>query len=129
MNRFEKLIPLRPTIDTIKKGNSSEIEGFQNGVLRPILKFQHRLNWALLKGNINFQKLRAAAKPDANLELLIQNFIQKDRAFRAQLLGQITGLLTLEEWSFYEQHNSECNRRILQMQTQRFWDSLEVLEK
>jgi hypothetical protein len=42
MERNQQLLKLRPTIDTISQtGNISQVELFQNTVVRPILKFQH----------------------------------------------------------------------------------------
>ena len=43
-DRKQSLIAIRPTIDTIVKSlNTKELEGFQNDILRPILKFQNDL--------------------------------------------------------------------------------------
>ena len=126
MNRNSDLLQnLRPSIKTQEITDNLIPEWFQNNVLRSIIKFQH----SLLIHYISQQKLlfKSLAQSDTEEQAreLISIFIQKQSAVKNQLIGFITGLLTNEEFSSYLENQSEFNRRIIQMISQRLFDSRE----
>jgi tellurite resistance protein len=92
---------------------SNEIEWFQNKYLRSILKFQNnhliQLCTATCENmNPNFKELSSTEK-----KRVLQNILQNNQALRMQCVGLITGLLEESEFSWYLNHKSECNKRIL----------------
>ena len=117
MRNEENLLALRPELANIEP-SSSEIEAFQNKVLRPILKLQHpifsleaELNSQLrrvLYGTDKFEKKREDTK-----KLISTNEL------RFQFIGQVSGLFTLEEYTFYRAHKKDLDKRIVSMLTDR----------
>ena len=113
----EALKQLRPEI-TLTAENTLEVELFQNQVLRPILKLQHPLLVLHFEIEVNkhfglerFLKLTSEEK-QTYLKQLIAG------AFRAHLIGQITGLFTLDEWGIYAENRKEYDKRLVQMLAQ-----------
>jgi hypothetical protein len=114
----EALKKLRPEI-ILPEREPLGLELFQNQVLRPILKFQHPLLVLHFEAEVSkhfglnrFQLLNTEEKK-VYLKQLISG------AFRSQLIGQITGLFTLEEWESYAQNRKEYDKRLVQMLSQR----------
>lgn len=121
MNRSQSLRDLRPEIHTDAIRSPLPLEQFQNEVLRPILKFQNDIFVAYIRaylGDVVWPTRTAA------LEEFIKTRLQKDLALRNTCLGITVGLLTNEELSFYFQHKTELNKRIIQMLCQRLVDQL-----
>lgn len=119
--RNKALLELRPTINI--QAADKEIEAFQNETLRPILKFQNNLTLQLLKSNKYFdpsQVQQAKEKLEAHLSALLQ----KDKAFRNQLLGTVLGLMTNHEIEIYTKDKKEYHKRIVNMQLVRYVDQL-----
>jgi hypothetical protein len=92
----------------------TELERFQNEVLRPILKFQHSLLEIEIDNNLLIHKLLKQALPEERKRLLIKGIISKPE-LKNQLLGQITGLLTNSEFQFYYSKKKEIDKRIFAM--------------
>lgn len=118
-------IKLRPVITSAKVNeNMSEIEQFQNKVLRPILKLQHVLILNLFdhftqKNNINTKTLTQEQKIN-----FITSTITKNQALKNQCIGLISGLFTVEEFEYYTKNSNEYNKRITTMIVQRIESTL-----
>ncbi len=104
---------LRPLIDTEDK-TITEIEKFQNEVLRPILKFQHSLFEIEVTNNPLIEKLLRQELTAERNRILVKGIISKTE-LKHQLLGQITGLLTNTEYQFYCSSKKEIDKRIFAM--------------
>lgn len=104
---------LRPRIDTENK-TSTEVEKFQNDVLRPILKFQHPLFEIEVANNILINKLLQKQITVEKKRYLIKGIISKT-AVKYQLVGQITGFLTEKEYQYYYTNKNEIDKRIFAM--------------
>jgi hypothetical protein len=113
MRNDSLLKALRPLIET-ENITVTELERFQNEVLRPILKFQHSLLEIEIDNNPLIHKLLKQALPEERKRLLIKGIISKPE-LKNQLLGQITGLLTNSEFQFYSSKKKEIDKRIVAM--------------
>lgn len=109
---------LRPIIETENK-TTTEIERFQNEVLRPILKFQHAIFEIEVSNNPLFDKLLKQELTAERRRFLIKGIVSKIEV-KNQLLGQITGLLTNSEYQFYYSKKKEIDKRIFAMLLDRF---------
>jgi len=124
MNRNNNLLQnLRPTILTKEVKEKNSIEGFQNKVLRPVIKFQHTLLIKFISNQQLLIKLSSKSETDEQLRETIKTFIRKQVALKHSFIGLILGLLTTDEFSRYLENSSEFDKRILQMITQRLFDS------
>ena len=115
---------LRPVLKTLINSNTSDLERFQNEVLRPIIKMQNNLLVALFKNyirnrKIEFNKLKAEVQ-----ENKINSILTKDINFKNILIGSIIGHLNKNEIEIYLKSKSELNKRIIQMVKQRLQDNL-----
>lgn len=125
MNRSNVIKSLRPDIpQLVNNGDTSDIELFQNEVLRPILKFQnevlvHLFVCQLKKREVDFTKMNLTGRKE-----YVTNIVQKDLGFRNVLIGIVLGLMTAEEVSQYFTHESEYRRRITKMIIDRLADQL-----
>lgn len=108
---------------------SSEIEKFQNEVLRPILKLQHAILVLFFISFSEKQKRYVANLSEEKLRGFIKTAVTKNTVFRNQLLGLIIGQLTSSEYEFYTKNPSEYNKRILQMASKRLLDSKNEFKK
>ena len=113
MRNDSLLKALRPHIETENK-TFTEIEKFQNDVLRPILKFQHALFEKEVANNIIINKLLQKQITVEKKRSLIKGVISKT-AIKYQLLGQITGFLTEIEYQYYHSNKSDIDKRIFAM--------------
>jgi len=111
-------VAMRPIIET-EKAAESEMEQFQNGVLRPIVKMQndHILyvyQRFLRKRKVPFQSMSKQQRLD-----WIGNSLSKDNRLRGIMLGMVMGHFTLSEMEFFHTHESEVRRRITNLLTER----------
>ena len=118
MRNETKLKELRPLIETENK-TVTEIERFQNQVLRPILKFQHAIFEIEVSNNPLLDKLLKQELTAERRRFLIKGIVSKIE-LKNQLLGQITGLLTNSEYQFYYSKKKEMDKRIFAMLLDRF---------
>ena len=118
MRNETKLKELRPLIETENK-TVTEIERFQNEVLRPILKFQHTVFEIEVSSNPLLEKLLKQELTAERRRFLIKGIVSKIEV-KNQLLGQITGLLTNSEYQFYYSKKKEMDKRIFAMLLDRF---------
>jgi hypothetical protein len=115
---------LRPVLKNLINSNTSDLERFQNEVLRPIIKMQNNLLVALFNNyisnrKIEFNKLKAEVQ-----ENKINSILTKDINFKNILIGSILGHLNKNEIEIYLKSKSELNKRIIQMVKQRLQDNL-----
>ena len=123
MREEEKLIALRPDISS-KKGDQTLIEQFQNTTIRPILKHQHSILVLCFTSNVHVQYIVSANSSLLKKQNQLKLFISKQLAFRAQLLGMVTGLFTDAEFEFYLSEKVNLDKRISSMILERFLSTL-----
>lgn len=127
-DRRQSLIAIRPNIDAIDKSlNTKELEGFQNDVLRPILKFQNDLLLHLFTDYAKQYKgvfLKLADQEQADY---IQKALNTNQRFKSKVIGTVIGLFTIEDYSFYRLNLSALNKRIITMTIQRLQDQIHAL--
>ena len=109
---------IRPIL-TFKMEAYSEIEKFQNEVLRPILKLQNDLLLQIfeqycLKRKGTFDKLSSKEKV-----VYIEQAVKKDMKFKHYLEGIITGIFTTEEYETFLVNEEELTKRMINMLIQR----------
>jgi hypothetical protein len=105
---------LRPKI-TVEAKESAEIELFQNEVLRPILKYQHALFVMELEFNPLIQKILFQSIPEDKKRMQLKTYLISSKEVKFQLLGQISGMFTNEEFQFYKRFKKEIDKRIFAM--------------
>lgn len=127
-DRKQSLIAIRPKIDNIDKSlNTKELEGFQNDILRPILKFQNDLLLHLFMDYAKqykgmFFKLATQDQMD-----YIQKALNTNQRFKSKVIGTVLGLFTIEDYSYYSLNLSALNKRIITMTIQRLQDQIDLL--
>ncbi len=122
--REEKiLVALRPSILT--KDAKSPSEQFQNGTIRPLLKFQHTVIVLFMSSNVHIQHILTSNFSNLKKKNQIKLFIAKQVGFRSQLLGMISGLFTDAETQFYLSEKTSLDKRISGMILERFIDEIE----
>lgn len=130
-NRGTQLTKIRPTLDLATA--TTEMEQFQNGTLRPILKFQNPLILQLFRHFIH-QRFRKKKNTFGGMDISDQNiFITKamktDVRLKNIFLGIVLGHFTVSELDFYHQNTSEINRRITTLLIQRLQSQMEALKR
>jgi hypothetical protein len=113
---------LRPHVST--EPTDQPAEAFQNETLRPILKMQHELllglfRHYLVKRKVNWSNLAREQRSAKAKEL-----ISRDNRLRGLLFGTVIGQFTTDELAFYLEQESECNRRLTGLLTDRLLDGL-----
>ncbi|MDC1371734.1 glyoxalase [Flavobacteriaceae bacterium] len=115
---------LRPVLKNLINSNTSDLERFQNEVIRPIIKMQNNLLVAFFNNyirnrKIEFNKLEAEFQKNK-----IKTILTKDVNFKNILIGSIIGHLNENEIKIYLKSKSELNKRIIQMVMQRLQGNL-----
>jgi len=129
-HRSSDLLRFRPEIPTAKiTPDMSDDERFQNGTLRPIIKFQNALLVAAFKNYITkhkngFHELNTEQRME-----YIENAIQKDIKFRNSLKGMVIGQFTVEEYEIYIKNSSALNKRMMNTVIDRLKDQIQVFER
>ena len=123
MREEQKLIALRPDISS-KKGDQTLIEQFQNTIIRPILKHQHSILVLCFTSNVHVQYIVSANFSLLKKQNQLKLFMSKQLAFRAQLIGIVTGLFTDAEFDFYLSEKVNLDKRISSMILERFISTL-----
>jgi hypothetical protein len=124
LHRSSQIYQLRPTIKAEKTEQQHPHEVFQNNVLRPILKLQHELILRTVENTPNFFSILSRVHTKEQYIREIKPFIQSQVPFKNQLIGMVTGMMTLEEYDFYSTNSAEMNKRITQMIIQRIADTV-----
>ena len=114
---------VRPNLINLINSNTSDIERFQNEVLRPIIKMQNNLLVAFFKNYIKNNKIKFnTLKPEVQ-ENKINTILTKDINFKNILIGSIIGHLEENEIEIYFKYRTEINKRIIQIIKQRLHDN------
>jgi hypothetical protein len=117
----------RPLLPDLVNAGTSDIEKFQNEVIRPIIKMQHNLLIASFKNYLQKRKIDFPAISDPKKRSRISSVFKTDNTYKNTILGFIIGHFSLEEYAFYIANSSEINKRILQITSQRIRDSIQEL--
>lgn len=128
-DRSIDLLRFRPEIYSAKvTPEMSSDEQFQNGTLRPIIKFQNPLLLAAFRNYVQKHKNHFyGIVLEKKLEY-IEHAIQKDMKFRNSLKGMIIGQFTIEEYETYIQNSSALNKRMMNMVIERLKDQVQIFE-
>lgn len=114
----------RPVLSGLINNGTSEIELFQNTILRPIIKMQHALLVASFKQYLQKRKIDFIALSEQKRRSKVSSIFKTDNNFKNITLGLIIGHFSMEEFEFYTINSSEIHKRILQIITQRIKDSI-----
>lgn len=114
---------VRPNLINLINSNTSDIERFQNEVLRPIIKMQNNLLVAFFKNYIKNNKIKFNTLKAEVQENKINTILTKDINFKNILIGSIIGHLEENEIEIYFKYKTEINKRIIQLIKQRLHDN------
>ena len=114
----------RPIIKDLVKKHTTEIESFQNTIVRPIIKMQNPLLVTSFKNYLEKRKVDLQSCSDLEINNKIKSIYNKDIAYRNISLGIIIGHFSPSEFSFYTHHSTEINKRIIKIIHQRVQNSL-----
>lgn len=118
----------RPILSDLVNSGTSEMEKFQNEVIRPVIKMQHDLLIASFQNYLQKRKIDFSSLNDQKKRSKISSIFKTDNNYKNLVLGFILGQFSMEEFSFYSGNPSEINRRILQIVTQRIKESISEIE-
>jgi hypothetical protein len=114
----------RPELGNLVNKNTTEVEKFQNEVLRPIIKMQHHLLILFFENYVEKRKIDFTSLSEEKKKNKIKSIFDKDINFKNLILGVITGHFSIDEYLYYTQNSSEFNKRVLQMIIQRLQNSI-----
>jgi len=114
----------RPELGNLVNKNTTEVEKFQNEVLRPIIKMQHHLLVLFFENYIKKRKIDFTSLSEEKKKNKIKSIFDKDINFKNLILGLIAGHFSVDEYIYYTQNSSEFNKRVLQIIIQRLQNSL-----
>ncbi len=114
----------RPVLSNLVNANTTEIEKFQNEVLRPIIKMQHDLLFVFLTAYLKKRKINFAVLSEEKKKKKIKSILEKDQNLKNQILGIVLGDFSVEEFIFYKNSSSEFNKRIIQIIIQRVQNNI-----
>ena len=109
---------IRPIL-TFEIEAQTEIEKFQNEVLRPILKLQNDLLVQIFKHYCEKRKGVFNKLSDKEKAVYIEQTIKKDMKFKHYLEGIIIGIFILEEYEKFMENEDELTKRMVNMLVQR----------
>lgn len=114
----------RPILSGLVNSQTTEVEEFQNIVIRPIIKMQHNLLIAFFENYLQKRKIDFVILTDQKKRAKIKSILEKDIQFKNMVLGSILGHFSVDEYATYIQNSSEFNRRIRQIIIKRLQDSI-----
>lgn len=114
----------RPILSDLVNEGTSELERFQNEIIRPVIKMQHDLLIASFKQYLSKRKIDLSVLSDQKKRSRITSIFKTDHNYKNMVLGFVIGHFSIDEFTFYKENTSEVHRRILQMITQRMKDSI-----
>ena len=113
---------IRPTINSIiMSDNISDMERFQNEVLRPIIKLQHELIICCFQHYLKKHKISLDELGFAKKTKLIHKILKSDTQLKKELRVLIIGMVTIEEYKEYLKMYSQLNKRINNMVLQKLY--------
>lgn len=120
---------LLPAIAFEKKETMTDLELFQNEILRPILKYQNtglcRLTLSYCyQMNPAFSSLSGTKK-----RKMLNDLLSGNQALRNQLTGMIISFLDASDWEFYEVQQKDIHKRMIQMIAVRVLENYEKFVK
>ena len=115
-----------PILGEISNQSSVE-EVFQNATLRPILKLQNDLIIQIFQNYIKQNKIYFNDFSVDKQMSSIETAITKDIQLQNTLKGIVIGLFTSDEYVFYSNTISSCNKRIKAMLIERLQSQLQLL--
>lgn len=114
---------VRPVLKNLINSNTSDLERFQNEVIRPIIKMQNNLLTVFFKNYIRNRKIEFDRLKSEDQENKIKTILTKDINFKNILIGSIVGHFDENEIEIYLKSTSELNKRIIQIVKQRLLDN------
>ncbi|MDC1320763.1 glyoxalase [Flavobacteriaceae bacterium] len=114
---------IRPVLKNLINSNTSNIERFQNQVIRPIIKMQNNFLVVFFEDYLKNRKIEFYILKYKDQENKINTILTKDINFKNILLGSIVGHFDENEIKVYLKSTSELNKRIIQMIKQRLLDN------
>jgi hypothetical protein len=108
-------------------GIALPVEQFQNNTLRPVLKMQNEHLIAFYRHFLEKRKVPFAQLSKEKRLLWIADSLSKDNRLRGLVIGMVAGHFSVENIPFYLQEESEINRRIINLATQRLQSQVELL--
>lgn len=124
MERAQALVDLRPILTLEHTSNQSEIERFQNDTIRPIIKFQHEVILTIVSTHKFYERSIKNSNTQDEYRAALKSFLNGQKELRHQLIGVIIGLFTHSEFEEYQLNASEYQRRIIQIISQRVFDTI-----
>lgn len=110
----------RPSIASISNlDTKTALEAYQNIVLRPIIKMQHKILLAHFEATIKTLKLDLSELNKEKRTRAIRGLFLNNHRFKAEMKGIILGCMDVDEYQTYLLHASEYNKRIFDMLCQR----------
>ncbi len=106
--------------------DTSQVEAFQNTVLRHIIKMKHDLLIVIPK-HYNKKKKDFTSLNLENQLKYINACFERDQTFRCELRGVVIGQFTVDEYEMYAVINNAINKRILNIIKERMFDHMDVL--
>ncbi|MFK7901088.1 MAG: hypothetical protein AB8B61_10070 [Cyclobacteriaceae bacterium] len=117
--RERDMVTIRPTLFIGSNGEKTEIEQFQNAVLRPILKLQHTIIISLVTDSISGSIKKNDKENKEAFSAFIKRHLSSTLPLQNQLIGLVVGIMTQAELINYLSEKKEFNRRIKQMIVER----------
>ena len=114
---------VRPVLKNLINSNTTDLERFQNEVIRPIIKMQNNLLTVFFKNYIKNRKIEFDRLKSEDQENKIKTILTKDINFKNILIGSIVGHFDENEIEIYLKSTSELNKRIIQIVKQRLLDN------
>lgn len=114
----------RPIIAGIVNKGTSEIEKFQNEIIRPIIKMQHNLLIGFFKNYLQKRKIDFSILTEREKRSKVSSIFKTDNNYKNITLGFVLGQFSMDEFNVYTNNSSEINKRILQIIAQRIKDSI-----
>ena len=115
---------IRPVLNNLINSNTSNIERFQNEVIRPIIKMQNNFLVVFFEDYLKNRKIEFYILKYEDQENKINTILTKDINFKNILIGSIIGHFDENEIEIYLKSTSELNKRIIQIVKQRLQDNL-----
>lgn len=114
----------RPLLPNLVTKETTEIESFQNLVIRPIIKMQHGFLLAIFNNYVQKKKIDMLSISKENRNEKISSILQKDQLLKKMILGSIIGNFSQNELFVYFSNENDFNKRIIGITTKRLQDSL-----